>query len=152
MSDMKNHVVSLEKSIILQPYLPEKFESEYCYQRINILSSSAIWHGWEAWKLICKKDKHWPASCLEVEHLHAPILSEMWKLLPSMIEISGIKYILMIDEFSKHIYYQEAHYGLNRKPKLLKAFSFPHKINPATAAAELYMWGVDNGHIDKNNP
>lgn len=151
MSNMENHVVSLEVAKELKGYLPEGFESEFIYR----ISHYGYMKPDDPGVLqVCMRRA--PVSALEDvrETCPAPILSEMLEILPNQINIK--------DKSSEHRYYRKFLYDSicysNYKGTALKGINniveqeyidlYEKTINYATAAAKLYMWLIDNKYLE----
>jgi hypothetical protein len=137
---MKDKVVSLE----VAKELPEGFKSEFYWYRYYTIDLPGTGEkSYSKWFLGDKKSIITKA----IESIPAPLLCEMLELLPNMIQPDRKNYYrLMSDWMLKGIFYMSPDY------KALDGSThfWGGSKNPATAAAELYIWLKDNDYIKES--
>jgi hypothetical protein len=132
--------VDLETAKELEKYLPEGFESYliYIYWKPEKKLYLEKYDPQNAWY----KDDERAVITL------APTLDELLEILPKKIEADGNIYSLILDCHSEIILYEsQEQCGSLIELNGTKHYFREVYISTATAAAKLYMWLKDNGHV-----
>jgi hypothetical protein len=146
---MINHVVSREVAEKLKGYLPKGLKSHFCYQRIRNTKNDE-WYGWNgSWEGIIKSP-----STTDTQELNAPTLSEILELLPKFMTVPSktragneVVFIFCMNGGRNG----DGRVGLMSYDKDKYTFykALNVEVNLATAAAKLYMWLIDEGHVER---
>lgn len=166
---MRKYVVDLETAKKLKDYLPEGGGGEFWWCKLSKGIPPASF-SLNDWFLYLKKDKGSLEKKYSPKYMifyPAPILEEMLGLLPKVkatrdyIERDGnkvkkeLRFDWVMTGFGNDIeYINFPGYNKLEISGGYEGFNSigAHNVNPATAAAKLYMYLAENGYLDKTNP